>query len=248
MVMWFILALTIGTTLLLTCSAQTTLVCPAYPLVNVSATNNSNLQFSSFPPDNVSLGDVEYNPGALGPYYDIGAGVINVAQPGSLTSSVLDILVGTNGSLTNLNNVNSDPQLIAQGLLGYFAGMIVLTALGIVLACSFCCCCCCFGICRLAGKCGGSLKQSETSYMNYVTIILTIFLILFTCGLIAAMVLAFFSNQQVFNSVAQFGNAANRTFDRVEAFVGQSESVYYTLSYLIIFYFHYSKWTLCFVK
>ncbi len=63
---------------------QSSLVCPTFSLVNVSSDNINNLVFGAFPPD-TDPPDNDYNPGAIGPWYDIGSGIINVVRPGSVT-------------------------------------------------------------------------------------------------------------------------------------------------------------------
>ena len=76
--------------LLYACNAQSNvttpqLMCPTAPLVITSPTDNNELVFLNAASLNSSNDDVSYNPGALGPYYDIGSGIINVVQPGSVT-------------------------------------------------------------------------------------------------------------------------------------------------------------------
>ena len=63
---------------------QSSLLCPVYSLVNISDNNLDNLVFGAFPPD-TEPPDNDYNPGAIGPWYDIGSGIINVIRPGSVT-------------------------------------------------------------------------------------------------------------------------------------------------------------------
>ena len=63
------------------------LQCPLYPLANVSSTDNDTLIFAPFPTDSPPT-DVTYDPGALGPWYSISSGIINVARPGSLTEGI----------------------------------------------------------------------------------------------------------------------------------------------------------------
>lgn len=84
----------ISVTILSQCNSQSSLQCPIEALVNVSTTNQSVLLFSDFPTDNLNLSDVSYNPGALGPWYDIGSGIINVVQPGSVTRGNVTCLHG----------------------------------------------------------------------------------------------------------------------------------------------------------
>ena len=67
--------------------AQNSLQCPSYSLVNISSEDRDTLVFADFPPDTERPDDV-YDPGALGPWYTIAAGIINVVQPGSVTEGV----------------------------------------------------------------------------------------------------------------------------------------------------------------
>ena len=60
------------------------LVCNA-SVVYVTVTENGGLEFAPFPPDYVVASEVEYDPGALGPWYSFAEGIINVARPGSVT-------------------------------------------------------------------------------------------------------------------------------------------------------------------
>ena len=65
-------------------SQQSSLQCPVFSLVNVSAENQDDLVFAPFPSD-TEPPDNDYDPGALGPWYDIASGIVNVIRPGSVT-------------------------------------------------------------------------------------------------------------------------------------------------------------------
>lgn len=69
---------------MLSCQGQSSFQCPSYQLVNVSRNDSNLLLFSEFPSDSPPQ-DVSYNPGALGAWYEISSGIINIVQPGSLT-------------------------------------------------------------------------------------------------------------------------------------------------------------------
>ena len=71
---------------------QSSLNCPRYSLVNVSDDNINDLVFGAFPPDS-DIPENEYNPGAIGPWYDIGSGVINVVRPGSITEGLSSVYI-----------------------------------------------------------------------------------------------------------------------------------------------------------
>lgn len=74
-----------------TVSSQS-LQCPRYPLANVSSSDNDTLIFAPFPTDSPST-NVDYDPGALGPWYSISSGIINVARPGSFTEGIYILLL-----------------------------------------------------------------------------------------------------------------------------------------------------------
>lgn len=80
----FLTGLTVLLCVTVSCYGQ--LTCPSYSLVNVTDDVNI-LIFSEFPTD-TPAGDVTYRPGALGPWYDIASGIINVIRPGSLTQGI----------------------------------------------------------------------------------------------------------------------------------------------------------------
>ena len=52
--------------------------------------NTGELVFASFPPDYVVASEVEYDPGALGPWYNFAEGIINIVRPGSVTEGEKD--------------------------------------------------------------------------------------------------------------------------------------------------------------
>lgn len=66
-------------------SAQ--LDCSNISIVRVSTSNVDNLAFNDFPADTPIPTD-DYNPGAIGPWYDIGSGIINVVRPGSVSEGI----------------------------------------------------------------------------------------------------------------------------------------------------------------
>lgn len=85
------MAATIGKLFLLLCfvymspvvrAQSDELVCPNQILVTVTT---SGLEFEEFPPDYEVQSDVDYDPGAVGPWYAIAEGIINTVRPGSVT-------------------------------------------------------------------------------------------------------------------------------------------------------------------
>ena len=67
-----------------TLAQSTELICDV-SINYASVGPNGQLVFAPFPPDYVVASEVEYDPGALGPWYSFSEGIINVVRPGSVT-------------------------------------------------------------------------------------------------------------------------------------------------------------------
>ena len=65
--------------------------------VYVTVGNDGELDFEPFPEDYMVASEVEYDPGALGPWYNFAEGIIEVVRPGSVTEGEKARQSETNG-------------------------------------------------------------------------------------------------------------------------------------------------------
>lgn len=192
---------------------------------NVSVTyatvgGNGQLEFAPFPEDFVVASEVEYDAGALGPWYSMSEGIINVVRPGSVTEDVIVPVLGVTVNISTTGVETVEGSEIVTDVVQWASGIIVMVVLGGLISISFLLCGCVFCSCRVCcKKCGGDLKQKESEYTNCLTMTFTVILVLFTCGLIVGVVFAFLTNQQVYDVITEAEETVNASLMDIEGFV-----------------------------
>jgi len=104
----------------------------------------------------------------------------------------------------------------------WWTWVIVFVAIGAILSLLFLIVGCIFWCCRCCGNCGGGRKAREYQYNDCKTITFTIILLIFTLLLLAGVILAFFSNEQSYQSLANFQTSINNAVDVATAYVGNA--------------------------
>lgn len=184
--------------------------------------NNGSLMFRPLSPGTANT-DPNYDPGAIGGWYSLASGFVDVVRSGSLPYNQIENQLNAlnvpcsvfpdsqecTTAAPDSGGDGFDPLQLVRSFGTWWAGIIAVTIFGGLLAFSFLICGCCFWCCRCCGNCGGGKTQKISDNMDCKSFTFTIILLLFTLLLLVGVIFAFFSNEQTFRSLENFQESIN---------------------------------------
>ncbi|XP_064382780.1 prominin-1-like [Halichondria panicea] len=176
--------------------------CPADSVTE----ENGQLIFAELS-EGAGLVDATYDPGSLGAWNSLANGFVNAVRSGGLPYDLLIPVL--NDTFISNSGQPIDPLGLLQSFAPWWAGILAVTLLGILVGVLFLIVGCCFWCCRCCGKCGGAKIQDTRERNDCFTFTFASILLLCSLVLFAAAVVAFFSNEQTFSSVDNIQSTLN---------------------------------------